>query len=67
MIVNSRRQGTAHYYDIRIQKEKDKPSELYEGLVWYYPEPIQDVESIKDLLAFYDEKVVVWVDGEKQE
>ena len=38
----------------------------YEGLVWYYPDPIPEVEAIKDLLAFYDEKVDVFVDGEKQ-
>jgi uncharacterized protein (DUF427 family) len=32
-------------------------------LVWYYPDPLNDAEPVRDLLAFYDEKVDVVVDG----
>jgi uncharacterized protein (DUF427 family) len=39
-----------------------------EGAVaWSYPEPLHDGEPIKDLIAFYDERVEVEVDGERQE
>lgn len=36
-------------------------------IVWWYRTPLNDCLDIKGLVAFYDEKVDVWVDGEKQE
>jgi len=38
-----------------------------EDLVWYYPEPIPEAAKIKGLLAFFNEKVDLEVDGEEQE
>lgn len=36
---------------------------VIEDIVWYYPDPLNDAVPVKDLLAFYDEKVDVIVDG----
>jgi uncharacterized protein (DUF427 family) len=36
-------------------------------LVWYYPEPLPAVEAIRDRLCFYNEKVDLFLDGERQE
>ena len=39
-----------------------------EGAVaWSYPDPLHDGEPIRDLIAFYDERVDLEVDGELQE
>jgi uncharacterized protein (DUF427 family) len=53
--------GTASYRSVKVG------SETAEDLVWYYPEPITAVTSIKDHLCFYNEKVDLEVDGEAQE
>jgi uncharacterized protein (DUF427 family) len=39
---------------------------LLEDVVWYYPDPLNDAAPVKDLLAFYDEKVDVFVDGKRR-
>ena len=39
---------------------------LHENIVWTYEDPIAEVAKLRDLLAFYDEKVDVTVDGELQ-
>jgi uncharacterized protein (DUF427 family) len=36
------------------------------AIAWSYPDPLHDGEPIKDLIAFYDERVDVDVDGERQ-
>ena len=38
-----------------------------EDLVWSYPEPRHEVARIKDYLAFFNERVDIEVDGERQE
>jgi uncharacterized protein (DUF427 family) len=53
--------GTASYYSVRTSKR------LVRDVVWYYPEPFADAAGIKDLLAFYNERVELEVDGERQE
>ncbi|KAI0058683.1 DUF427-domain-containing protein [Artomyces pyxidatus] len=53
--------GVANYYDVNL------PSEKKEGLVWWYRSPILECAEIRGLIAFYDEKVDVFVDGEKVE
>jgi uncharacterized protein (DUF427 family) len=50
--------GTASYYSVRIGDER------YPDVVWYYPEPLTEVAAIKDALAFYNERVDIYVDGE---
>jgi len=49
--------GRASYHSVRID------GDLREDIVWYYPEPFDEVAKIRDLLAFYDEQVEVTIDG----
>jgi uncharacterized protein (DUF427 family) len=53
--------GKAQYYSVRLG---DK---LHEDVIWYYPFPIPECPKIANLLAFYDERVDLYVDGELQE
>lgn len=39
--------GTAHYYDIEVNGETNPAA------AWYYPEPKQAAEQIKDYVAFW--------------
>jgi uncharacterized protein (DUF427 family) len=52
--------GTAQYYSIKLG---DK---VHEDVIWYYPFPIAECPKIANLLAFYNEKVDLYVDGELQ-
>lgn len=38
----------------------------HQDVVWFYPEPLESVEPIRGRLAFYNEKVQVFVDGEPE-
>jgi uncharacterized protein (DUF427 family) len=38
-----------------------------DAVAWTYPDPLHDGLPVKDLIAFYDERVDVEVDGELQE
>ncbi len=53
--------GVASYWSVETGGER------VEDLVWYYPEPILEAAKIKGHLAFFNEKVDLEVDGEKQE
>jgi uncharacterized protein (DUF427 family) len=53
--------GVASYWSIEVGAER------VEDLIWYYPEPIPEAAKIKGLLAFFNEKVDLEVDGEVQE
>ncbi|KAJ7364192.1 hypothetical protein DFH08DRAFT_838555 [Mycena albidolilacea] len=53
--------GDAHYYHIQVSPEK-----RLENVVWWYRNPNLECAAINGLVAFYDEKVDVFVDGEKQ-
>lgn len=50
--------GKASYWSIRIG---DK---VHKDLVWGYPFPIPECPKIEDLLAFYNEKLDIHVDGQ---
>ena len=52
--------GVASYYSIQAG------GQLYPDLVWYYPFPIPECPKIENLLAFYNEKVEIVVDGERE-
>lgn len=49
--------GTASYYSVRT------PTRVVRDVVWYYPDPYAEASAIKDLLAFYNERVKVEIDG----
>ena len=36
---------------------------VLDDVIWYYPDPLNDAVPVRDLVAFYDEKVDVVVDG----
>jgi uncharacterized protein (DUF427 family) len=50
--------GRARYYSVKIGDQ------LFEDLVWYYPEPIPECSKIKGYLCFFNEQVdEIRVDG----
>jgi uncharacterized protein (DUF427 family) len=53
--------GEAVYWSVRVG------GELYEDIVWSYPAPIPETPKIENLLAFYNEKTDIVVDGVRQE
>ncbi|KAK7463467.1 hypothetical protein VKT23_006817 [Stygiomarasmius scandens] len=54
--------GTANYYNVLLSKDQK-----VENIVWWYRNPNLECAAINGFVAFYDEKVDVWIDGEKQE
>ncbi|HWX09828.1 MAG TPA: DUF427 domain-containing protein [Gaiellaceae bacterium] len=53
--------GQASYWHVRIGDE------LHEDLAWTYHEPQHDAEPARDLIAFYNERVDIEVDGQPHE
>lgn len=41
--------GTASYYDVVVEGEKNKDA------AWYYPNPSEMADKIKDYIAFWNE------------
>lgn len=52
--------GQASYYDLQVGDKTIKDA------VWYYVYPTQESSEIQGRLCFYNEKVDVFVDGEKE-
>jgi uncharacterized protein (DUF427 family) len=42
--------GQASYYNVAG----------HENIAWYYPDPIEGMERIKDRVAFYNDRVEIW-------
>ncbi|KAF7374767.1 hypothetical protein MSAN_00362200 [Mycena sanguinolenta] len=55
------RPGDAQYFHVQVS-----PDKLVENVVWWYKTPTLECSAISGLVAFYDERVDVFVDGEKQ-
>jgi len=53
--------GVASYYSIHLPDGK-----VAENVVWWYRTPQAECIDIKGYVAFYDEKLDIWVDGVKQ-
>src|SRR5207248_3132444 len=53
--------GSASYWHVRVADE------LHEDLVWTYREPQHDAEPVRDLLAFFNERVDLEIEGELAE
>ena len=53
--------GQAEWWSVRT------PGGVREDLAWSYPAPLPESQKIAGLIAFYDEKVDVYVDGVLQE
>jgi uncharacterized protein (DUF427 family) len=52
--------GIARYWSVRAG------GELHPDLAWSYPDPIPQLPQVADLVAFYDERADVTIDGEPQ-
>ena len=53
--------GIASYYHLTVKGKR------HENMVWYYPDPVHEVERIKGLVSFYNEFVDrILVDGVEQ-
>ncbi len=50
--------GFASYYNVRVG------ARLHKDLAWYYPEPQHDAERVRDMIAFWNERVDIEVDPE---
>jgi uncharacterized protein (DUF427 family) len=53
--------GTASYYSVEVD------GHVTPDVVWYYPTPLPESQKVQGLACFYDEKVDVYLDGERQE
>jgi uncharacterized protein (DUF427 family) len=49
--------GVASYLNAEGEAGRD--------VAWYYPEPLHEAEPVRDLVAFYSERTVTTVDGER--
>jgi len=45
----------------------DVNGEAFEDIVWSYPRPIPECAKIEGLVAFFNERADIWVDGKLQE
>ncbi|ONI75295.1 hypothetical protein ALI144C_38255 [Actinosynnema sp. ALI-1.44] len=52
--------GEASYYSVRVN------GTVHEDVVWYYDTPLPESERIAGTMAFYNEKVDIFVDGVEQ-
>jgi uncharacterized protein (DUF427 family) len=53
--------GQAEWWSVRTGDE------IHEDLAWSYPTPLPESQKIAGLVAFYNEKVDLYIDGELQE
>lgn len=53
--------GTANYYSIEIDGER------HENIVWSYRNPVRESTPVAGYVAFYNEKLDIYVDGELEE
>jgi uncharacterized protein (DUF427 family) len=53
--------GSASYWHVRAG------GELHDDLAWTYPDPQHDAAPVRDLIAFFNERVDLDVDGEAQD
>ncbi len=52
--------GEASYWTLKVGET------VYPDIVWSYLDPLPECPKIKGLLAFYNEKVEIYVDGERE-
>jgi uncharacterized protein (DUF427 family) len=53
--------GEAIHWSVRVGDR------THDDLAWAYPDPISEVARIRGLVAFYDERVDLSIDGERQQ
>jgi uncharacterized protein (DUF427 family) len=52
--------GEASYWSVEVD------GKTHADLVWSYPDPIAEREAIRGLVSFYNERVDLVIDGERQ-
>jgi uncharacterized protein (DUF427 family) len=67
VLVESEKTTRCPYKGIASYWSVEAGGERVEDLVWYYPKPIPEAPKIRGLLCFFNEKVDLEVDGERQE
>lgn len=55
-------QGTAEHYNVVLSS-----GETFENIMWSYPSTTIECVTVKGMVAFFDERVDVWLDEEKQD
>jgi uncharacterized protein (DUF427 family) len=53
--------GTAEYWSVNVGQA------LHQDVVWIYRTPLPESQKVAGLACFYDEKVDVFIDGERQD
>jgi uncharacterized protein (DUF427 family) len=53
--------GEASYWSLEVGED------VHENFVWSYERPIPDAEGITGLMSFYNERVDITIDGERQQ
>ena len=53
--------GRASYFSIEVGGRR------YEDIAWSYEQPLEDLPQVTGLVAFWDELVDVYLDGERRE
>ena len=53
--------GRSKYWSVRVGDT------VHEDVAWAYPEPLQDAQPVSETVCFQQEKLEVYVDGERQE
>jgi uncharacterized protein (DUF427 family) len=54
------KKGKASYYSLRVGDRVSKDA------AWYYPEPIEGATGLKDLIAFYWDRVDQWLEEDEE-
>ncbi|KAK1243374.1 hypothetical protein MKX07_004002 [Trichoderma sp. CBMAI-0711] len=54
--------GTAEYYDVVLDDGRE-----YKDVVWYYRATLHESAAVAGLISFYNEKVEIYLDGNKVE
>jgi uncharacterized protein (DUF427 family) len=54
------KKGEASYFTLRVGDR------VIENAAWYYPEPLADAPPIKDLIAFYWDRVDRWLEEDEE-
>jgi uncharacterized protein (DUF427 family) len=67
VLIESEKTSRCPYKGIASYWSVEAGGERVEDLVWSYQDPIPEAAKIKELLAFFNEKVDLDVDGEHQE
>src|SRR5437588_206617 len=67
LLVESDKQTTCAYKGFASYWSVRTPDGTEEDVAWFYRDPRHDAARVKDYIAFFNERVDLYVDGELQE